>query len=353
MSSANQSQNKPILVIGDLHLKPSNLKTARRLFDFIEEDDRFKKVDHLVLLGDVYDTKAIIRSEAQNFLFSYLSNTRFKNVSIIVGNHDYENLECQQSSLDPLKYLSCVITPNPKNVFIYSDQEVQYDYDYRLAFIPYIHDPKKFVDLVTKNSEKLKKCSYVFCHQGFQGFDLGGGILDESGVDISILPPTNFIVGHYHKSQRNKIVLYPGTPFSHSFGEANQTKQVLLLEGSSFRFIDTNLPQHYKFKFDASTGNFDFQFGVFEKKIKSDDLIDVVVSCKKSDQNRYDKSFIEKTVGISLENLKLRYSFTDSESIIRIDEGMTIEKMFEKYLTIKQRPNLLAKGLEYLNNASL
>jgi len=345
MSSANQSQNKPVLVIGDLHLKPSNLKIARRLFDFIETDEQFSMVNHLVLLGDVYDTKAIIRSEAQNFLFSYLSNTRFEDVSIVVGNHDYENLECQQSALDPLKCL--------KNVFVLNKQEVQYYHDYKLAFIPYIHDPKKFVDLVTKDTEKLKKCSYVFCHQGFKGFDLGGGILDESGVDISILPPTNFIVGHYHKSQRDKSVLYPGTPFSHSFGEANQTKQILLLEGSSLRFIDTNLPQHYKFKFDASKESFDFLFDVFKKKIKSDDVIDVVVSCKKSDQNRYDKSFIEKAVGVSLDSLKLRYSFTDSQSIIRIDEGMTIEKMFEKYLTIKQRPNLLAKGLEYLNNASL
>lgn len=345
MNSANQSQNRPVLVIGDLHLKPSNLKIARRLFDFIESDDQFAMVNHLVLLGDVYDTKAIIRSEAQNFLFSYLSNTRFENVSIVVGNHDYENLECQQSALDPLKYL--------KNVFVLNKQEVQYYTDYKLAFIPYIHDPKKFVDLVTSNSEKLKKSNYVFCHQGFQGFDLGGGILDESGVDISLLPPTNYIVGHYHKQQRNKSVVYTGTPFSHSFGEANQVKQILLLEGSSLKFIDTNLPQHYKFKFDASTKDFDFQFGVFKKKIKSEDLIDVVVTCKKSDQNQYDKSFIEKAIGISLENLKLRYSFTDSGSIIRIDEGMTTEKMFEKYLTIKQRPNLLAKGLEYLKNASV
>ena len=168
------------LVVGDLHLKPKNLPITEQLFNYIETDPKFKNIEVLNLLGDIYDTKAIIRSEAQNFLFDYLSKSRFKKINIITGNHDFENLECIKSALDPLKYI-------PK-VRLYSGQELGYDEELQACFVPYIKNNDNFIKLLHNNIEKINKSQIIYCHQGFSGFDLGGGILDQHGVNINDLP---------------------------------------------------------------------------------------------------------------------------------------------------------------------
>lgn len=336
-------------VIGDLHLQPNNLETAKKLFDFIENDQIFQESEHLILLGDVYNTKAIIRSEAQNFLFNYLSNTRYKRISIIVGNHDYENLECQESALSPLQYL-------PK-VNLYSKQEVSFESDSKLtlAFIPYIHSNDRFLELLKINAERLNQCTYIFCHQGFKGFDLGGGILDDSGIDITELPPNLFIVGHYHKPQSIKNISYLGTPYSHSFGESNQKKHILLIDGSSLKYIPTILPQHYQFKYFAEENKFFFNptGDLRINSLKSDDYISIIVCCKKSEQVRYGRDFFKEQLHIDCENLKLRYDLIDVEQIIRIDESIGIETMLSKYLSLNKKDYLFNKGMEYLKDANL
>ncbi len=339
-------------VIGDLHLQPSNLEIAGKLFDFIENDVKFKDSDHLILLGDVYNTKAIIRSEAQNFLFKYLANTRYKKISIIVGNHDYENLECQKSSLDPLQYLS--------KVNLYNDQKIYFDHscETKLAFIPYIHDNDLFLKLLEDNKEQLKHISYIFCHQGFKGFDLGGGILDDSGVDANLLPNNDlntFIVGHYHKPQSLKNIIYLGTPYSHSFGEANQEKKVLLINGHSINHIQTNLPQHFQVKYYSETNKF-FLYPnekLVINSIKPEDYISIIVYCKKNEQIKFGKEFFEGVFGFRCNSLKIRYDFTDNEQMIRIDESIGIENMLSKYLSLNKKEYLFNKGMEYLKDANL
>lgn len=347
-------------VIGDLHLKPSNLAIAKQLFDLIEHDDRFKESNHLILLGDVYDTKAIIRSEAQNFLFNYLSSTRYEKISIIVGNHDYENLECQNSALDPLKYLN--------KVRLYNSQNIKFDYDDEdclIAFIPYIHSNDVFIKILNENREQLKNTKYVFCHQGFMGFDLGGGILDDSGVDVTQLPQdVNFIVGHYHKSQSNGNVQYIGTPFSHSFGESNQQKQVFLIHNDTIKSVHTNLSQHYQMRYNSEIFiecNSDLEkltlisddLALSSINVKDSDSISIIVECKKIDQNKYSKEFFESLLKIKIENLKIRYKFIDDTQLIRIDESIGIESMLFSYLTINKKESLMNEGMRYLKNAGL
>ena len=100
------------LVIGDVHLKQNNLDVAEQLFKLIDESLLKHYPDKLVFLGDIYDTKAIIRSEAQNFLIEKLLAIQSKYpkmpIIIIVGNHDLEHLATNENALRPLDLIQNV-----------------------------------------------------------------------------------------------------------------------------------------------------------------------------------------------------------------------------------------------------
>ena len=166
------------------------------------------------------------------------------------------------------------------------------------------------------------------------------------------MPDKLFIVGHYHKFQKNENILYLGTPYSHSFGEANQKKYILIVD-QDLDFIETSqfLPQHYKIRYIAESKKLDIDLD--EAMLKICDFIDVVVECKKSDQMIYSKEFVQKILGIEFQNLKIRYSFNDIDSVVKIDESISIQGMLEKYLQINKKNNLLDSGLEYLKNACI
>lgn len=340
-----------MLVIGDTHIKPSNLETNNKLFDLILEECRSRSIKDVVLLGDIYDTKAIIRSEAQNFLISRLRQMSFINFHILVGNHDYENLECMAHALTPLSLLP--------NVTLYDTPK--YCGELRSFFIPYIHHSADFLRVV---GSLPSGCQRVFCHQGISGFDLGGGVLDQHGVNPDDLPKAvQFIVGHYHKYQSKDNVMYLGTPFSHSYGEANQLKRLLLIDGDNQEMVNTvgYLPQHYKLRFSEKSG-FQIVSGgktmtqedeVDSFKLKDSDFIDVTINCRKEESYKYTREFVIEKLGISFINLRIRFEFQDEQRIVRLNETMGLEEMLKKYLQIKERSDLFDKGLEYLKDAIL
>ena len=213
-------------VVGDPHAKPSNVDLIIELMAMVEELG-----NPVIWLGDMLDTKEVVRSKCFNLWFDYFKDSDLKHI-VLVGNHDWHNLECKDHSLRPLQEL--------KNVQVV-DEAWEID---GMGFLPFMSDLNKFREEL-KVLEKT--CTAVFIHQGINDFDFGNGFVEENGIDQSDLPgDIPVISGHFHMFQHCKNLTYLGTPFSHSFGETDQLKYIGTYDTDTKKLttIETPFPRH-------------------------------------------------------------------------------------------------------------
>lgn len=224
------------LIIGDPHITPKSLEIAEELFSIIE--DRPEKL--VIFLGDILDTKEVIRGKCLNFLYEKLSSSK-KRFVMLVGNHDYFNLECKDHSLKVFKKLENVEVVDglykfPENPALYA--------------IPYIHDQED----IKKTFKKIPKDSILLAHLDVKGFDYGNGFICEEGITTRSLSKFKKVIsGHFHKYQEKGKLVYLGTPFSHSFGESGQEKYIAAmdLETGDLDLLRTPFPRHVTIEVDC------------------------------------------------------------------------------------------------------
>lgn len=210
-------------VIGDPHAKPDNLDKINTLFDMVED------LGHpTIWLGDLLDTKELVRGKCLNTYLKRFSESKLQHY-VLVGNHDWFNLECKEHSLEALKVL--------KNVKVIDD--LQYVEPFWLA--PYNKDVAQLKEWV-----KLAGGQTLFCHADIQSFDYGNGHISTEGLSPSDFKKVQVISGHYHAYQKKGNITYLGTPFSHSFGESNQTKYIGVWDSKTkeMELIETPFPIH-------------------------------------------------------------------------------------------------------------
>ena len=218
-------------VIGDPHCKPDNLDKINKLFDIVEGLEL-----PAIWLGDFLDTKEVVRGKCLNLIFKRLKESKLDH-TILVGNHDWFNLQCKAHSLEVLKDL-------PNVVVIDKPLHIE---ESKMSFLPYIHDPEEL-------KKAIKGCyagGVVFGHFEFPGFDYGNGHICENGYSHKHLPTIKTIIsGHFHKFQQKDNVTYLGTPFSHSFGESNQTKYIGIFNSKTHKLelMETTFPKHITFE---------------------------------------------------------------------------------------------------------
>lgn len=222
--------SNPIAVcISDIHFSVKNLELATRSLQ--AAIDKSEELDvPLIIAGDLNDTKAIIRAEVANVLL----NMYFKTLTfILVGNHDLIN---EKSSEHGLTYLS-----HNYNVCIV-DKAGASDELPGLAFIPYQSTTESFKEKINR----IPKETIIICHQGFLGAAMGDYIQDKTSISPDIVKDFTVISGHYHRHQTVGPVTYIGSPYTMSFGEANDGPKGFLIlnsDGTYTREI-LNLRKH-------------------------------------------------------------------------------------------------------------
>jgi DNA repair exonuclease SbcCD nuclease subunit len=228
-------------VVGDPHCRLDNLDKMNQLFDMIEDLG-----NDCIILGDLLDTKELIRGKCLNLYLKRMRNSKLF-FSVLVGNHDRFALDSEEHALQALGHLSNVrLVNSPRGLYTDEDEHGKF-----LAMVPYIHDPKKLREAL----ESVKKADIIFCHADIKGFDYGNGLLSKEGLDLEDLAHYPMIVsGHYHKYQKLNNITYLGTPFSHSFGESNQDKYLGILDTDTMELelLETPFPRHKTITIDAS-----------------------------------------------------------------------------------------------------
>ncbi|PWU06078.1 MAG: hypothetical protein C5B47_08085 [Verrucomicrobia bacterium] len=228
---------------GDPHAANDNLEKIGKLFDKFEELG-----NPVIILGDLFDTKEVISGKTLNFVFDRIKRSLLKFV-ILTGNHDWFNRDCLDHSLQIFKAL-----PNVTVV-----DEVTNIGSFAVA-APYFDDVKALKKQLPRAKEAAGKL--LFMHQGVAGFDYGNGKI-ATGKEHGEAAADAFrhfklvISGHFHKFAKDGKLVFLGTPFSHTFGEADQEKVLGILNDETFEltYVPTNLPQHWDVRWDISNGD--------------------------------------------------------------------------------------------------
>lgn len=230
------------LVIGDPHVTHGSLEKIALLFDMIEDIGL-----PVIVLGDLFDTKEIIRGRCFNYVYKRLKASKLQWI-FLVGNHDWFNLDCEEHSLEALKEIDHVtIVDEPKMIM-------------NMLFVPYFDDLNKFYEAA--NNPRFDVAKTLFMHQGVIGFDYGNGfIADGNGhgeiTAAKIRPFKQIISGHFHKFAQHENLTFLGTPFSHTFGETDQTKYIGIYDPDDYtlELMETPFPRHRSIELDLDVEN--------------------------------------------------------------------------------------------------
>ena len=222
-----------LLIVGDPHLKASNIDLAKRFLGWILDTCRSEKPDLMVFLGDMFHTHQLIRSEVMAIVTQHVIDiTSVAPCITLVGNHDMaspKNPEVHAWLPFIDRYKGFKVIDRPKLNLA------------EASFIPYIDSPDEFQEVLEK-----AMCTHrlIFCHQTFRGADYGF-ITTKEGAIVPKDYDGLIVAGHIHKSQRLGPVWYPGTPFAQESADAGQVKGINLLDTVSLEttFIRSPLPQ--------------------------------------------------------------------------------------------------------------
>jgi DNA repair exonuclease SbcCD nuclease subunit len=285
-----------ILLIGDPHLKLSNISLVSQFLNWILEIIEEKKPDMVINLGDTFNDHAVIRSEIAGMFKKHVDDVLdlCRDYRYILGNHDmFKPNDSTYHALIPFKSI--------KGFTVYDKPF----HDSLFSFIPYIHNPSDF---------PLETKPIAFVHQTFTGANYGGGYLaPDTEVHLEDVSADLIISGHIHGSQwLSDKVFYPGTPFAQSVDDVDQEKGVYLLdsESRSLSFIKSPLPQWKRLTIPSS--DLDAQVSFIESNTDSTNVWNLDVCGPRAEVNAliFDPR-VEKIR--KARNLKFRPKYTNSE----------------------------------------
>ena len=287
------------LIIGDPHVTNKSLETAELLFLEVEKQNL-----PTIWLGDFLDTKEVVSSRSLNSIYKYFKNSKLKHY-VIIGNHDWHTLDCQDHSLEVLKELDNVIIV---------DKPLELD---NMTLLPYYKDLNTLREWINASNKPL-----LIGHLDIIGFDYGNGYICENGLTNADFTKFDMVIsGHFHKYQQKDNIIYLGTPFSHSFGEANQIKYLGKLNSKShdLELLPTSFRGHVSHELDLENPvELDLNLNNYNRIILKGSS-DQILSFDKSIYSEFKIKWIEKP-NITVNNILIDESL---DNVIQFKEWAT------------------------------
>lgn len=303
------------VVISDIHFNLNNLELASKALHMALHESHKRQIP-TVIAGDLHDTKAIIRAEVANRLLLLLKQATMP-VYILVGNHDLVNEKGKEHGLNYLE-----------DKHIYIIDRSTHGFGIPVHFISYQSSPEEFL-----RCAKNVKSGPIICHQGFSGAFMGDYVQDKSSIDPSVVSAHRVISGHYHKHQTVGTVTYIGSPYTQSFGEANDPAKgfLVLYSDGSYERVLTNLRKHVVVELKVKDEENQLYIGIDDNtnEINSDDLLWVKARGPKSLLDRLSKEHVGKAL-IGHSNFKLDLIPNEYEELeVPVLKEVTNEELFD------------------------
>ncbi len=308
--------SNPIAVcISDLHFSVKNLELASTALRHALNKAESLGVP-LIIAGDLNDSKAIIRAEVANRLIEIFKFAEC-HIYIMVGNHDLINERGRDHGLNFLDMYATII------------DEPYYEESLSCVLIPYITDFSNVIEDL-KDFNLLTGRPTLIMHQGFHGADTGDYVHDKSAISADLAKDFTVISGHYHRHQAIGTVTYIGSPYTQSFGEANDGPKgylVLNSDGTYTREI-LRLRKHIIYNWNVADP------GEPSRNHSADDLVWIKVVGTSSDLIQYTKKNLEVFVGHSNFKLDLiateeRQEMSQSVAIHSLTDAEVLDKVIE------------------------
>jgi DNA repair exonuclease SbcCD nuclease subunit len=278
--------SKPLFIqISDTHYSLNNKDLADSAWRAALDKAIELKIP-LIDAGDITNDKAIIRAEVANILIKTMKYANSKGIVpyLLVGNHSLCNEKGSEHALEFLEPY-CTIISSPVELAING----QY-----VMFIPYQNTTQKFQDALQEASPG----SIVVCHQGVQGAFMGDYVQDKTSIDPIKLEGHRFFSGHYHKHQTVGTLTYGGSPFTHSFGEANDGSKgyIVVNDDGTFERVILNLRKHVILNAEISSRG-RLTFRIDSVPLNQNDLLWLKISGPQSELNKIDKEATGQLIG--------------------------------------------------------
>lgn len=254
----------PICVlISDIHFNINNLDLATICLSTAIRKAKQLNVP-LIIAGDLNDTKSIIRGEVANALLLLFRAPRRNPIYLMVGNHDLLNEKGEDNSLNFL------------DPYCYLVAEKRITDDGNFLLIPYQNSQEKVLKcLKDEPTDRI-----IVMHQGVRGAFMGDYVQDKTSCDSSHYDGYRVFSGHYHRHQTVGPVTYIGSPYTISFGEANDGPKgyLVVYEDGSFKQEVIHARRHR-----IIHKNMKNLYDTIENQQFHSDLIWLKVTCTKSE----------------------------------------------------------------------
>jgi DNA repair exonuclease SbcCD nuclease subunit len=218
-----------VLRIGDPHVKFNNLEDCEKLMHFIVDIILKYSPDRVEILGDLFHTHYIVRLEVLDFWDAWLDVLSDAcDVVVLEGNHDQlGDTDASMGTIRVFKRLAQnkILKKSRTRLRIVDCPQ----YDGIIAYMPYVHDKAKFVDMANSMASDAG-CKVLVCHQTFEGATYENGMYAPDGINLSDLKYDVVISGHIHTYQRFGNLIYPGTMKWDTASDANKEKGIWLYE---------------------------------------------------------------------------------------------------------------------------
>src|SRR3989344_6944909 len=184
-----------MIVIGDIHVKVTNIEEINLLLEKLINLTAEKKPDYIVILGDTLHLFERLHTTALNKAYEIIDKLRqFSPIYVLVGNHDLENnmlFLSERHWLNGLKeWENVVVVDTVKTLTIENKL---------FMFCPYVPNGRFIEALNTCEDENWKKATCIFAHQEFHGCSMNA-ITSVQGDRWKAKYP-NVISGHIHTKQ--------------------------------------------------------------------------------------------------------------------------------------------------------
>ncbi len=322
-----------MILVTDLHYNRSNyLEVDKVLRQAMELGRKTKKP--VVSLGDTHDTKALMRGECVSALIQTCKDYNDVQLYLLVGNHCLWNVK--DDTRHSLEFLSLC----PNVTIMSNNKPVSERVVGSVGFIPYKADPST----IDKELEYFRSIgvSILMMHQGVRTAFMNAGKVDDDGYDPSKLKGFQVFVGHYHTAHYvGENIFFIGSSISHSFAEANELKQLVVLEPDSgiFSRVPVEAPQHRSYFIQEEA---ELPTPLAEQK--EYDPVRVIVKGSKDFIDKMVRSGILKQYGKSLKIVK---EYVKNSEDIEINHKAGKDVVFQSFMDRqKLEPLRKAKVLE-------
>eukprot|EP01114_Cavostelium_apophysatum_P016743 TRINITY_DN4822_c0_g1_i1.p1 TRINITY_DN4822_c0_g1~~TRINITY_DN4822_c0_g1_i1.p1 ORF type:complete len:1079 (+),score=321.61 TRINITY_DN4822_c0_g1_i1:140-3376(+) len=244
-------------IFGDIHFQDKGLARIKDTADWIIDELERQKVQAVVCLGDVLDTREMVSVNAQSTAFRFFNelSRRLANVPIhiLLGNHDM-NLKHSHdvSSLDSL----AMDGMKASNIYLHKGTAVAELNGNECLLMPYYEDQGKILADIAK-LEKERGKDWLSKVVGFGHLAIDGAKRYHS-VSKPYEGPTGagafaglkrVFSGHFHVHQKlGRNFVYVGSPLQFNFGDSGDERGIVIYDTAKDIFKHIVNPHCHAFR---------------------------------------------------------------------------------------------------------